>query len=319
MNVLAFSQTGRTTSARFLIDELIHAAALTVVLAGFVVASPARAQQAAVTNADAVQRGEYVFKAAGCRGCHTDDKNKGAVLAGGRALKTPFGVFYSPNITPDPTHGIGKWTDADFTRALREGVSPSGFHYYPALPYTAYTKMTDQDVRDLKAYIFALPAVAKENKPHELRFPYNLRFGVALWKYLNFRPGPLAPAPAREAEWQRGRYLVEALGHCAECHTERNFVGGLVRDKWMAGSSDGAEGESTPNITSDPKTGIGEWSGEEIAFALKIGMKPDGDSLGSAMAEVIEHGTSQLNDDDLNAIAAYLKSLPPVEYKPGAK
>jgi len=275
---------------------------------------------AAQTGDDSPQaRGEYVFKAAGCQGCHTDEKNKGEFLAGGRALKTPFGIFYSPNITPDPTYGIGKWSDAAFDNALRQGISPSGAHYYPVLPYTSYTKMSDQDVRDLKAYIFSLPPVAKANKPHELRFPYNLRFGLVVWRFLNFTPGALPAEPAHDAQWQRGRYLVEALGHCAECHTERNFLGGLVKDRWMAGSRDGAEGDATPNITPDPKTGVGEWSVDDIAYMLKTGIMPEGDSLGAAMAEVVENSTSQLRDSDLTAIVTYLKSLPPVASRPVEK
>jgi mono/diheme cytochrome c family protein len=264
-------------------------------------------------------RGEYLFKAAGCKGCHTDVKNKGELLAGNRPLKTPFGVFYPPNITPDPVHGIGTWSDADFIRALREGVSPAGDDYYPALPYTSYTKMSEQDMRDLKAYIFTVPAVAKPSKPHELGFPYNMRFTLGFWKLLNFDEGPLAVDPAHDAQWNRGRYLVEALVHCPECHTERNFTGGLVKSKWMAGSRNGAEGEPTANLTPDPETGIGKWSVEDITFALKTGVKPDGDTLGSLMAEVVENSTSQMRDADLAAIAAYLKSLPPVENRPFAK
>jgi mono/diheme cytochrome c family protein len=275
----------------------------------------------AATNDDDTPavRGEYIFRAAGCQGCHTDEKNKGELLAGGRALKTPFGTFYTPNITPDPTYGIGKWSDEDFAKALRLGESPSGAHYYPALPYTAYTKMSDQDVRDLKAYIFSLPPVAKANQPHDLRFPYGMRFGLVFWKFLNFEPGRLEPDPTHDAQWNRGRYLVEALGHCAECHTERNFLGGLEKDRWMAGSRAGAEGDSTPNLTPAPGNDIGEWSVEDIVYLLKTGILPEGDSLGAAMAEVVENSTSKLRDDDLTAIATYLKSLPPVETRPAAK
>ena len=296
----------------------IAARLLLVIVCSASTAGTSSAQTA--NEADTPQaRGEYVFKAAGCRGCHTDEKNKGELLAGGRALKTPFGTFYSPNITPDPTYGIGKWTDEMFDRALRQGVTPDGSHLYPALPYTSYTKMSDQDVRDLKAYIFSLPPVAKANKPHELRFPYNLRFGLVVWKFFNFKPGPLPPEPGRDAQWQRGRYLVEALGHCAECHTERNFIGGLVKARWMAGSRAGAEGDATPNITPGANGGIGEWSVEDIAYMLKTGIMPEGDSLGAAMAEVVENSTSQLRDDDLTAIATYLKSLPPVASRPVEK
>ncbi|MFN4281269.1 MAG: c-type cytochrome [Alphaproteobacteria bacterium] len=265
---------------------------------------------------DAVARGEYIFHASGCETCHTDTANKGQPLAGGRALKTPFGTFRTPNITPDPTHGIGKWSEADFIRAMREGRAPDGSHYYPAFPYTAYTKMTDADMKDLRAYMMTLPAVATPNQPHDLGFPFNIRLGVMAWKWLNFTPGPLPAAQGKDEVWERGRYLVEALGHCAECHTPRGKLGGLVTAKWMAGSADGAEGESAPNITPDPATGIGEWSAEDIAFALKLGMKPDGDSLGGLMAEVVENGTGKLTDADLAAMAAYLQALPPVPHKP---
>ena len=261
-------------------------------------------------------RGEYIFHAAGCLSCHTDERNKGEPLAGGRALKTPFGTFYSPNISPDPVHGIGKWSDEDFSRALRLGVSPSGEHLYPALPYIAYTKMTDQDIADLKAYIFAQPAIAKPNKPHDVGFPFNIRAGLALWNLLNFKPGALAPDPAHDAQWHRGRYLVEALGHCAECHTERNVIGGLKTTRWMAGTPKGLDGDATPNITPHPDTGMGKWSAKDIVFMFKTGMMPDGDSLAAAMADVVEHSTSKLRDDDLAAMVAYLKSLPPIADRP---
>lgn len=281
---------------------------------------PDNTTRAAALDADpAVARGAYIFHAAVCRHCHTDEKNKGELLAGGVAMKTPFGIYYSPNITPDPIHGIGKWSDADFQRALRQGVSPSGAHYYPALPYTAYTKMTDGDIADLKAYIFSLPAVAKPNKPHDLSFPFNIRAGLALWKFLHFTPGPLAAEPGRDAQWQRGRYLVEALGHCAECHTERGLTGGLNRERWMAGTAKGLDGDATPNITPHPSVGIGQWSASDIAFMLKTGIMPEGDSLGAAMADVVEYGTSKLRDDDLAAMVAYLKSLPPIANWPKAK
>jgi mono/diheme cytochrome c family protein len=275
---------------------------------------------AAVGDGDTPEaRGEYIFHAAGCQSCHTDEKNKGALLAGGRALKTPFGTFYGPNITPDPVHGIGAWSDEDFIRAVRQGVSPTGAHYYPALPYTSYSKISDQDIRDLKAYIFTLPPSATANKPHDLSFPFNMRWAIGLWKFLNFKPVVLSPEPARDAQWHRGRYLVEALGHCAECHTERDFTGGLKAKRWMAGSPDGADGDATPNITPHPATGMGKWNANDIAFMLKTGIMPDGDSLGALMADVVEHSTSKLRDDDRAAIVAYLKSLPPVADRPKAK
>ena len=259
-------------------------------------------------------RGKYLFDAGGCANCHTDAKNKGPLLAGGRALKTPFGTFYGPNITPHPGFGIGRWSDGDFVRAMREGVSPAGEHYYPAFPYTSYTRMTDRDLLDLKAYIFSLPPVARPSRDHEVSFPYNIRLGLSLWKALYFEPGPLSPDEARPPEWHRGRYLAEALTHCAECHTPRGWLGGLDRDRWMAGAAKGTgpDGEATPNITPDPEAGIGQWSLEEVAEVLKTGTLPDGDEVGSLMYDVVGNGTSRLTDADRRAIAIYLKSLRPI-------
>ena len=208
------------------------------------VSAPARAQDAA-----AIERGKYIYTAAGCEGCHTDTKNKGAPLAGGRALATPFGTYYGPNITADKQHGIGGWSDADFIRALREGVSPSGEHYFPVFPYTSFTKMTDRDMLDLKAYIFSLPAVAQPDIPHDIKFPFGFRFTMVGWKMLFLDKGPLAPNPGRDAQWNRGAYLVEALAHCGECHSPRNFMGAVKKDRAFAGSPVGPDGDSVPNIT----------------------------------------------------------------------
>ncbi len=260
-------------------------------------------------------RGEIVFRAGNCTSCHTDLKNKGPLLAGGRALATPFGVFHGPNITPDPTHGIGRWTDADFIRAMRQGVSPRGESYFPVFPYPAFTGLSEQDLLDLKAYIFTLPSVAKANKPHEVPFPFNLRLGATAWKWLYFREGPLRGDPSRDAAWNRGRYLVEAAGHCAECHTQRDRLGGLTREAWMAGSTAGAEGKPAPNITPDRETGLGGWSAADLAYFLANGTLPDGDVAGGLMAEVIEHGTGRLSAEDRRAMAAYLGSLPPIANK----
>ena len=166
-----------------------------------------------------VARGEYVFHAAGCVGCHTVKLGKRALLAGGRTLKTPFGVFHSPNITPDAEHGIGTWSEADFVRAMRFGVAPDGSHYFPVFPYTSYTRMTDDDLRGLWVYIRSLPPVGQKNKPHQVKPPFGWRFLVAFWKWLYFTLGPFRPDPARSAAWNRGAYLVDVLGHCGECHT----------------------------------------------------------------------------------------------------
>ncbi len=259
-----------------------------------------------------IERGAYIFAAADCGACHTNVKEKGPLLAGGRPLATPFGTFYSPNITPDPETGIGRWTDADFVRALREGVSPDGSHYFPAFPYPSFTGMTDQDMLDLKAYIFSLPPVVQPDREHEIDFPFGWRFSVWFLKQLNFTEGPFAPEPARSAEWNRGAYLVEALAHCGECHTPRGWLGGLDRAAAYSGTTDGPDGEKVPNITPDPETGLGTWSATDVIRLLRTGQLPDGDFVGSVMGEVVENGTSKLTDADRAAIAAYLAGLPSI-------
>ena len=268
-----------------------------------------RAQPA---DTGAVKRGEYIFNAAGCTSCHTDQKNKGPLLAGGAAIKTPFGTFYGPNITPDPKFGIGKWTEADFVRAMREGVDDEGDQLFPVFPFTSFTKMTDADIRDLWAYMRSVTPVAVESREHEIGFPFNLRFAQFFWKALFFTPGPFKPDPGKPAEVNRGAYLVQALGHCGECHTPRNLLGGLRWSMAFAGTRDGPDNEKVPNITPDPDTGIGKWSPGDIADVLKTGMTPDGDFVGSVMAEVVQNTTGKLSDSDIQAIIAYLRSLPPV-------
>jgi mono/diheme cytochrome c family protein len=275
----------------------------------------------AQAQASAVERGKYLLHAAGCIGCHTDKatlKAKGPILGGGRVLKTPFGTFFGPNITPHPEHGIGRWSEAQFKRALRHGRSPSGRHYYPAFPYTSFTRMTDRDIGALWTYVRTLKPVDRPNKPHDLAFPYSVRFLVTFWKWLNFRRGPFKSDAAKSKDWNRGAYLVTALGHCGECHTPRNGLGGLKRGLAMSGSPGGPAG-SAPNITPHKETGIGNWSAEDIVSALKLGMLPDGDFIGGEMTEVVEHGTSKLTDADLKAIATYLASLRPIRSKPRKK
>ncbi len=260
-----------------------------------------------------LERGKYIFDASGCANCHTDRAKKGPLLGGGAAIKTPFGTFYGPNISPHPERGIGKWSDAQFIRAMREGVSPAGDHYYPAFPYTSFTLMTDRDIKDLKAYIFSLPPIDRQNRPHTLGFPYNIRWGLWFWKTLYLEEGPYKAAPDKSKEWNRGAYLVEALTHCGECHTPRTSLGGMKRSLSMAGNAQGPDNERIPNITPDPKTGIGKWSLAEIIDSLETGSLPDGDEFGSLMYDVVEHGTSKLTDADRRAIAVYLKALPPIQ------
>lgn len=266
-------------------------------------------------------RGKYLLHAGGCIGCHTDKatlKTKGPILGGGRVLKTPFGTFYGPNITPHTERGIGRWTESQFRRALRHGRAPSGYNYYPAFPYTSFTRMSDRDIGALWAYLRTLKPVDRPNRRHALKFPYNIRFLMTFWNWLNFRRGPFKTDPAKSKSWNRGAYLVNALGHCGECHTPRNALGGLQRRLAMSGSSGGPVGD-TPNITPDKMTGIGDWSADDIVSALKLGMLPDGDFIGGEMTEVVEHGTSHLNDFDLKSIATYLASLPAIRSKPRKK
>jgi mono/diheme cytochrome c family protein len=266
----------------------------------------------ALAQGDA-KRGAYLAKAAGCEGCHTEKKEGATPYAGGRELKTPFGIFYGPNITPHPDAGIGRWREEDFRRALRDGVRPDGAHYFPAFPYPSFTQITDADTRDLWAFFRALPPNARKNQPHELRAPYGWRFMVGPWKWLHFTPGPFAPDVARSAQFNRGAYLVEALGHCGECHTPRNFLGGTKRDRLLAGTASGPEGKSVPNLT---PAKLKKWDDRDLRDFLQSGLTPDGDVAAEAMGEVVRNTTSQLSAEDLAAMIAYLRSLPALADEP---
>jgi len=271
----------------------------------------------AVPDPAAVARGQYLFDAANCVGCHTDKARGGARLAGGRAVETPFGAYVSRNITPDLEHGIGAWSDADFLRALRDGRSPSGAHYFAAFPFASFTRMTDRDITDIRAYLATQPAAAAANRPHDVPFPFDVRLTMLAWRALYFEEGPLAPDPGRDAEWNRGAYLVEAVAHCGECHTPRTWLGGREDDRRLAGSRLYGNGASrAPNITPDPVDGIGRWSIDDIVAVLRSGTVPSGDTVGAPMSEVVE-GTAKLTDGDRRAIAVYLKSLPALPGKGG--
>ena len=265
---------------------------------------------AARADDDAVTRGGYLFDAGDCVACHTDAKNDGARLAGGRALATPFVIFYGPNITPDPTTGIGNWSLADFQRALREGEGIHGEYLYPVFPFGSFTGMSDGDIADLYAYLMAQAPVARPDTPHQVKFPFSIRPLLIGWRTLFFAEGPLQPVAVQSDDWNRGRYLAEAVVHCQECHTPRNLLGGLERAQAYAGNPQGPDGLKTPNITPDKATGIGDWSAEDLATMLKTGQTPDGDTVGDAMGEVVR-GTGNLTDADRGAIALYIKSLPP--------
>lgn len=256
-----------------------------------------------------IAKGETLAGLGGCANCHT--AKGGTALAGGDPIKTPFGIFHAPNITPDPEHGIGGWDDATFLRALREGRAPDGSPYYPAFPYTSFTRMTDEDLLAIKAWIDSLPPSPQASKPHELGFPYNQRWGLNLWQWAFFEPARFAPDSSKDEAWNRGAYLVEGPGHCAECHTPRSFTGALDTARaWAGGPNPGGEGK-IPNISQDPTAGIGKWSEADISTALSLGMLPDGDFVGGEMGKVVSNGTSKLPPEDLQAIVTYVKSLPP--------
>jgi mono/diheme cytochrome c family protein len=261
--------------------------------------------------------GKYMFTTGGCAECHAvplegcgDLKIKDTeILAGGRCLKTPFGRFNVPNISPDKETGIGNWTTLDFVNAMKRGIAPDGTYLYPAFPYPSYQRMTFEDLIDLKAYLDSRPAVNNKVKPSELRFPYNIRRALGLWNRLYVDANSFTPDPKASAELNRGAYLVRGPGHCSECHSSRNLIGGIVKDTEFAGAP-GLEGDDyVPNITPG-KDGIGDWSEDDIAYLLETGNTPDYDTIGGTMAPV-QRNMAKLTPEDRNAIAAYLKSLPP--------
>jgi mono/diheme cytochrome c family protein len=256
-----------------------------------------------------VANGKTNFDAGGCVSCHATSKDERTILGGGLALPSPFGTFHVPNISQNPVDGIGRWSEADFVTAMMKGTSPSGRHYFPAFPYTSYAKMKLEDVRDLFAYLKTLPQAAGKVRDHDVPFPFNIRRNVGGWKFLFFDDKPFVGDASKSAEWNRGAYLVNGPGHCAECHSPRNALGGVVKSQRFAGGPN-PEGEGwVPNIT---QKGLSEWSDKDIAYFLETGQTPEGDSAGGSMTRVIAN-TSQLSAADRMAMAAYLKSLPAVE------
>ena len=262
----------------------------------------------AQASGDILEHGRYIFYTAGCISCHTSDQ----LMAGGRPVVSPFGTFYPPNITPHREYGIGAWTEEEFVRALREGLSPQGEHYYPAFPYPSYTRMTRQDMQALYAYLMSLPASSRETQPHKLHWPFNSRPMIAYWKASRFAEGEFSVDPEKSPQWNRGAYLAEALGHCSECHTPRDYLGAPRRDRYLAGTCTGPDGRLVPNITPDRETGIGDWALEELMTFLKTGRKPDGGYTDSLMAEVLGTSCMRLTAYDLHSLAIYLQSLPPI-------
>ena len=298
----------------FLSSALAGAAAFGIYW--WLTATPALSGVTEPAYAADLANGLTTFNAGGCSSCHAvpgqPDRLK---LGGGLAIPSPFGTFYAPNISPDPVDGIGRWSEAGFVRAVTQGISPGGVHYFPAFPYTSYQHAKVQDIRDLFAYLKTLPPVSGKVRDHDVPFPFNIRRNIGIWKWLFMDGAPFKPNEARSAQWNRGAYLVNSLGHCAECHSPRNFLGGIIAAQRFAGGPN-PEGEGwVPNIT---QKGLGDWSEKEIAYFLQTGEFPDGDSAGGSMARVIKN-TSQLSPQDRAAIAEYLKSLPPVEGPPRPK
>jgi mono/diheme cytochrome c family protein len=264
----------------------------------------------AASAQDAVTRGEYLVHAGGCKSCHTTPG--GMPFAGGRALATPFGTFYSPNITPDPETGIGRWSDAEFLRALRQGVRPDGAYYFPVFPYTSFTNISDADALAIKAYLFSLAPVRQANRVHDVPFPFSWRFLQLGWRTLYFTKGPFRADPTHDATYNRGAYLVTALAHCGECHTPRSMFGAVKSSMALAGTRDGPDGQLVPNITPDPATGIGKWDSDDLVEVLKTGRTPEESNVKGLMREAVQDGLKFLTDADRRAIAQYLLAQPPI-------
>jgi len=296
---------------------LFLCAAAAVGLYFWLTAVPAAREVAAPDLTPDPANGQVIFNAGGCSSCHAvpgqPDRLK---LGGGLAIPSPFGTFYAPNISPDPHDGIGSFSEGDFVNALMKGISPTGEHYFPAFPYTSYSHARIKDVRDLFAYLKTLAPVSGKVRNHDVPFPFNIRRNIGIWKLLYMDGKPFVPDPSRSERFNRGAYLVNSFGHCAECHSPRNVLGGIIASQRFGGGPDPDGGEGwVPNIT---QKGLSDWSEKDIAYFLETGVTPDYDSAGGAMARVIKN-TSQLPADDRAAIAEYVKSLPPVDGPPRPK
>ena len=261
--------------------------------------------EAAEPSEETIARGKALVVAGDCASCHTADPAK--PFAGGKRIATPFGGVYAPNLTPDLETGIGNWGDADFLLALRHGIAPDGSRYYPALPYPYFTKLIRDDLLAIRAYLGTLEPVRKETPPPELLFPFNFRVVMRIWNWLYLTPGIIMPDQSKGTEWNRGRYLVEGLGHCGSCHTPKNFLGADKAGQALAGNRvagvmaprlDGAEGSATKS-----------WSVEDITDYLRTGRNAKAQA-GQMMSEVITISTSRMSHNDVRAMAVYLKSLP---------
>lgn len=284
-----------------------HTPYLLGLLAGvaLLAANPAHA----ATSAANVENGRYLAHAADCEVCHTAEG--GTPYAGGRAFNLPgIGVIYSPNITPDKAAGIGAWTDQQFVDAVRKGISPGWKHLYPAMPYPAYARMTDTQVRDMRAYLATLPPSSNKTPANSLKFPFSIRSFMVFWNVLNGPASSYPDDPDKSAEWNRGRYLVEGPGHCGDCHTPRTFSFGLDSSKALGGSV--VNGWRAYNLTSDKQSGLGAWTDEELAQYLSTGHADGHGTASGDMADVIGHSLRYLNAQDIHAMVVYLRSIPPL-------
>jgi mono/diheme cytochrome c family protein len=270
--------------------------------AGFLVASYSLTFAQDTQSFDRIERGHYLAVLGDCAACHTAPG--GQPFAGGLALQTPFGKIVAPNITPDRETGIGNMTDQEFLAALHDGRGHDGTRLYPAMPYPAYTKMTDDDVLAMRAYFATVPPVRNRVISNQLPFPFNVRLSMAFWNALNFTPGRYQPNPGKSAEWNRGAYIVEGAAHCGTCHTPKTLLGGDKNGQALAGAT--LQGWFAPNITTDSRKGIGGWSKDDLVQYLKTGAN-NWTLASGPMAEAVTHSTSKMTDEDISAIATYLK------------
>jgi mono/diheme cytochrome c family protein len=267
---------------------------------------PTVVQRDTLAGADLIKRGEYLARAGDCVACHTADK--GRPFAGGLPINTPFGTIYTPNITSDPDTGIGRWSDADFLRAMHEGIGKGGERLYPAFPYAEYTKVTDSDVLAIRAYLNTLTPIRYTPPRNELSFPFNQRWLMVFWNMFNFREGRFVPDPQQSAEWNRGAYLVGGLAHCEECHTPRNVMQGLKTSERFSGAE--LSGWHAFNITPDKTAGVGGWTDDELTQYLATGVAHGRANAAGAMADVVQNSTQYMAPEDLRSIVVYLRSVP---------
>jgi mono/diheme cytochrome c family protein len=291
---------------RTLVTAAIAAAAFAAAARWFFTAPQTIPESALAPHSPDLANGRTMFLIGGCSSCHAVPEQEDATrLGGGLALNSPFGMFYVPNISSDKKDGIGGWSEAQFVSAMVKGTSPAGEHLYPALPYVSYQRMRLDDLRDLIAYLKTLPAISGKVRDHALRFPYNIRQALGLWKVLFLDGKPFMPDPSQSAQWNRGAYLVNGPGHCAECHSPRNLLGAIIASRRFAGGPSPNGQGGVPDITQGK---LHDWKVEELAETLATGMTADADLVGGLMMEVVSN-TRQLSAADRDAIAVYLKSL----------